>query len=216
MPYLLALVALLVVPLHTLAQERQQPLTPSPLSTLIFRDTQGQEHSLSSLHSKIVVLNFWATWCVPCREEMPLLMSLQKRYGGHGVQVIGASVDDESTQAEIASFSQKLKINFPIWIGATLEQMQGLGLGNALPATVVLDRDGQIVGRIIGMVAKGDLQRRIDWLLSNRTTPAPPPFLNTIEEHAHDRPQEHGHKHEGEEEHEHASVAIEGVSSVPS
>ena len=112
----------------------------------------GQEHSLSSLHGKIVVLSFWATWCAPCREEMPLLVSLQKRYRVHGVQVIGASVDDESTQGEIASFSQNLKINFPIWIGATLEHMlKASGCGSVLPATAVLDRDGQIVGRIIGM-----------------------------------------------------------------
>jgi hypothetical protein len=147
---------------------------------------------------------------------MPLLMSLQKRYGAHRVQVIGASVDDESTQSEVAPFIQKLRINFPIWVGATLEHMQSLGLGSALPATAVLDRDGQIVGRIIGVVPKGDLQQRIDWLLSDRTKPAPQPLLNTIEQHAHDHPDEHGHKHEGEEEHEHGSVAIEGVSSVPS
>jgi hypothetical protein len=147
---------------------------------------------------------------------MPLLVSLQKRYGAHGVQVIGASVDEESTQAEVAPFVQKLKINFPIWIGATLEEMESLGLGSALPATAILDRDGQIVGRIIGVVTKGDLQQRIDWLLSDRATPAPPPLLNTIEQHAHDHSHEHGHKHEGEEEHEHASVAIEGASSVPS
>ena len=163
-----------------------------------------------------MVLNFWATWCVPCREEMPLLVSLQKRYGGRAVQVIGASVDDESTQAQIAPFIQKLKIRFPIWIGATIEHMQSLGLGSALPATAILDRDGQIAGRIIGVVDKNDLHQRIDWLLSDRTTPVPPPLLNTIEQHAHDRPDEHGHKHDGEEEHEHGSVAIEGASSVPS
>ena len=216
MPCLLALLALLAAPLHILAQEKQQSITSNPLSTLMFRDTQGQEHTLGSLRGNIVVLNFWATWCAPCREEMPLLMSVQERYGAHGVQVIGASVDDESTEAEVAPFIQKLKINFPIWVGANLEHMQSLGLGSALPATAVLDRDGQIVGRIIGVVTKGDLQQRIDWLLSDRATPAPPPLLNTIEQPAHDHSHEHGHKHQGEEEHEHASVAIEGASSVPS
>ena len=131
---LLALLALLAIPLATPAQEAKQPSFANPFPTLTLRDAQGQEHSLSSLHGKIVVLNFWATWCAPCREEMPLLVSLQKRYRVHGVQVIGASVDDESTQGEIASFSQKLKINFPIWIGATLEHMaRSLGLRQCSP-----------------------------------------------------------------------------------
>jgi thiol-disulfide isomerase/thioredoxin len=215
MPYLLALVALLAAPVGILAQEEKQPSSPHPLSIFTLRDLQGQEHSLSSLSGKIVVLNFWATWCAPCREEMPLLVSLQKRYGAQGVQVIGASVDDESTQARIAPFIKKLRIDFPIWIGATIEHMQTLGLGGALPATAILDRDGQVAGRIIGMVSKGDLQQRMKWLLSDRTTPAPPP-INTIEPGVHDHPHEHGHKHEGEEEHEHGSVTIEGASSVPS
>ena len=216
MLYLLALLALLAAPLGVLAQEGQQASSPNPSSTLSLIDLQGQEHSLSSLRGKLVVLNFWATWCAPCREEMPLLVSLQKRYGTRGIQVIGASVDDESTAAQIAPFVERLKINFPIWIGATIEHMQVLGLGSALPATAFLDRDGQIAGRIIGVVTKDDLQRRIDWFLGDRTTPAPPALLNKIEQQAHDHPDEHGHKHEGEEEHEHASVTIEGASSVPS
>ncbi len=216
MPTLLALLAFLAVPLGILAQEGNQASSPNPLSTLALRDMQGQEHSLGSLRGKIVVLNFWATWCAPCREEMPLLGSLQKRYRAQGVQVIGASVDDKSTQAQIAPFVEKLKINFSIWIGATIEHMQSLGLGRALPATAILDRDGQILSRIIGVVTKVDLQQRIDWLLSDRTAPAPAPLLNTIEQQAHDHLHEPGHKHVGEEEDEHASVAIEGVSSVPS
>ena len=104
MLYLLALLALLAAPLGVLAQEGQQPPHPILLRHLSLRDLQGQEHSLSSLRGKLVVLNFWATWCAPCREEMPLLVSLQKRYGTRGIQVIGASVDDESTAAQIAPF----------------------------------------------------------------------------------------------------------------
>jgi thiol-disulfide isomerase/thioredoxin len=215
MPYLLALVALLAAPLGVLAEEGKQPASLNSLPALTLRDLQGQAQSLTSLRGKLVVLNFWATWCAPCREEMPLLVSLQNRYEKRGVQVIGASVDDESTEAQIAPFVKKLKINFPIWIGATIEDMQILGLGSALPATAILDRDGQVVSRIIGVVTKGDLQERLEWLLGDRTTPAPPPLLNKIEQ-AQDHPDEPGHKHEGEEEHEHSSVTIEGASSVPS
>ncbi len=79
---LLELLALVATPLATRAQEAKQPSFANPFPTLTLRDGQGQEHSLSSLHGKIVVLNFWATWCAPCREEMPLLVSLQKRSPG--------------------------------------------------------------------------------------------------------------------------------------
>jgi hypothetical protein len=141
---------------------------------------------------------------------MPLLVFLQNRYATRGVQVIAASVDDESTRDAIPEFSRRLKLNFPVWLGATIEDMQRLGLGKALPASAVIDRDGRIVGRIIGMVNKVDLTKRIEWLLGDRLTPAPLPLINTLEKHAH----EHGH--EGEEEHEHASVGLEGASTVPS
>jgi hypothetical protein len=80
MPYLLALVALLAAPVGILAQEEKQPSSPHPLSIFTLRDLQGQEHSLSSLSGKIVVLNFWATWCAPCREEMPLLAPMRIGY----------------------------------------------------------------------------------------------------------------------------------------
>ncbi len=116
------------------------------------------------------MLNFWATWCIPCREEMPMLVDLQRRYESRGVQVIGASADEEGTQKAIPSFARKHRINFPIWIGATTANMQRLGLGEALPATAIIDRDGQIVGRILGPLDKEDLENRIEWLLGDRQT----------------------------------------------
>jgi thiol-disulfide isomerase/thioredoxin len=209
MKYLTALVALLTLSIYISAEE-PRPLPANDQAALTLKDLSGKEQSLDALTGKIVVLNFWATWCVPCREEMPLLEFLQNRYATRGVQVIAASVDDESTRDAIPEFSRRLKLNFPVWLGATIEDMQRLGLGDALPATAVIDRDGRIVGRIIGMVNKADLTKRIEWLLGDRLTPAPPSLINTLEKHAH----EHGH--EGEEEHQHASVGLEGASTVPS
>jgi len=145
---------------------------------------------------------------------MPLLVFLQNRYATRGVQVIGASVDEESTRDAIPEFSRRLKLNFPVWLGATIEDMQRLGLGDALPATAFIDRDGRIVGRIIGMVNKAEVIRRVEWLLGDRQASAPPPLINTVEKHPHDHGHEHGH--EGEEEHQHASVGLEGASTVPS
>ncbi len=213
MRYLRAVVALLTLSIHIRAEELR-PSSANDRAALTLKDLSGREQSLGALTGKIVVLNFWATWCVPCREEMPLLVVLQNRYATRGVQVIGASVDDESTRDAIPEFVERFKLKFPAWLGATVEDMQRLGLGNALPATAVIDRDGRIVGRIIGMVNKADLTKRIEWLLGDRQTPAPRPLINTIEKHAHDHEHEHGL--EGEKEHEHASVGLEGASSVPS
>ena len=174
---------------------------------LALRDSSGQSHSLEDYRGKIVVLNFWATWCIPCREEMPLLVSVHDRYAARGVVVIGASADGESTQAQIAPFLAKLKITFPVWIGANTAHMEKLGLGTGLPATAFIDRDGRIVGRILGVLGKKDLQHRIEYLLGDRRGPPPAPLVDRTPK---------GHEHEGEEHHQHGGVSMEGASTVPS
>jgi thiol-disulfide isomerase/thioredoxin len=140
---------LLVVP-SVLRAQPAAPSTPSGTEAILkLKDLQEQEHNLNEYRGKILVVNFWATWCVPCREEMPMLVRLKHRYGARGVEVIGAAADDESTQASIPQFVRKTKITFPIWVGAATDDMQRFGLGEALPATAIMDRNGQIVGRII-------------------------------------------------------------------
>ena len=112
-----------------------------PAPELVWTDLNGHEQTLEAYRDHIVVLNFWATWCAPCREEMPDLVRIQKRYGKYGVQVIGASADPPSGRASVEEFVRRQKINFPILLGATTEQMQALDVGVVLPATVVIDRD---------------------------------------------------------------------------
>jgi thiol-disulfide isomerase/thioredoxin len=186
-----------------------QEASKSAGAILTLNDLSNQPQNLSQYRGRIVVLNFWATWCVPCREEMPLLVDLHKRYVGRGVQVIAASADESSTQPRIPDFIKKLKLNFPVWIGATTLDMKRLGLGEELPATAIIDRDGQIVGRILGPVEKDDLQNRIEWLLGDRGPPAPQAVVNNIEKLKHQHPA-------GEEHHEHGGVGVEGASTVPS
>jgi thiol-disulfide isomerase/thioredoxin len=178
---------------------------------LALEDLNGQRASLADYRGRIVVLNFWATWCVPCREEMPLLERLHREYEARGAVVIGASADDSSTQSRIAPFVKKLKLTFPIWRGATTQDMERLSLGTALPATAILDRDGTIAFRILGPVEEPEMRARLDWLLGDRSAPAPDAAVNNFEK-AHE-----GHEHKpGEENHQHGTTALEGASSVPS
>lgn len=185
------------------------PLTAqAPAPALELRDLHGQPVRLEDLRGRIVVLNFWATWCTPCRVEMPMLQRIQEEYAARDVVVVGASADDASTESRVGPFLRRHAITFPIWLGATTADMQRFGLGTALPATAVLDSQGSVVGRIVGPLEEDDVRRRLEWLLGGRSGPAPEPFVDNIAKARR--------KHEEETGHRHGSVALEGASSVPS
>ncbi len=135
---------------------------------LALRDLSGQEQALASYKGKIVVLNFWATWCIPCRKEMPAFVKVQNEYAAWGVQVVAASADTEETQGQVVKFVRDQKLSFPVLMGATTDQMLAFGLGSELPGTVILDRDGKIVARYRGMVKEADLKKEIDALLAKQ------------------------------------------------
>ena len=142
------------------------------------RDTHGNPQEISKYKGKIVVLNFWATWCTSCRHEMPLLAEMQKKYEDKGVVLLGASVDDEKSQSLIQPFAESNKIPFPLLVGATGDQMTRLQLGEAIPATAFLDADGKLIGRVLGELQKSDLQNRLEWMLGNHHAKTPPAFVN--------------------------------------
>lgn len=162
----------LTLTLALLLAAAARPAASQPVE-LVLADLQGREQSVEALRGKVVVLNFWATWCIPCRKEMPILLDLQDRYGSRGLQLVAASADLPEDRAKVERDVGVLKIDVPVWVGATTEHMQSLGLGAELPATAILDRDGTIVARIRGVVDEADLRRRVDWLLGDRLAPAP-------------------------------------------
>lgn len=137
---------------------------------LKLNDFSGVEQSLASLRGRIVILNFWATYCIPCRTEMPDLAEIQNEYAALGVQVIGASTDEADDRAKVLQFVKETKINFPIWMGATTDHMMQFGLGTALPGTVVIDKKGQVARVISGVINQTDLKKLIDTMLA--ATPA--------------------------------------------
>jgi thiol-disulfide isomerase/thioredoxin len=132
---------------------------------LVLKDLFGVEQKLSSFRGRVVVLNFWATYCGPCLKEMPDLAAIQNQYAALGAQVIGASADTLAEQKGVRKLITDLKINFPIWLGATTEDMAGFGLGPALPGTVVIGRDGKIVAVYRGVVKVADLKKQLDTLI---------------------------------------------------
>ena len=134
---------------------------------LNLKDLFGVEQKLSAYRGKVVVLNFWATWCIPCRKEMPDLAAIQNDYAALGVQVVGAAADVLSERQKVVTFIKETGINFPIWLGATTEEMKRFGLGPALPGTVVVGRDGKLLAVKNGLITKDYLKKQIDTLLAS-------------------------------------------------
>jgi thiol-disulfide isomerase/thioredoxin len=139
----------------------------------------GKTHSLAEHRGKIVVLNFWATWCLPCREEMPMLSKLAPKYDQKDVAFLAASIDDAQTQSKIPHFLEKKKITLPVFTGATPETLKQFALGEIVPATLILDRDGTPLFRIEGEASKKDISSRLDWLLSDRSAKQPKLLIKT-------------------------------------
>jgi len=153
----------------------------APKADLTLSDSAGRKVRLRDLRGKPVVLNFWATWCGPCAAEMPLLSGMEKEYGGRGVAFIGASMDDAKTVGKVAAFLGEHQVGFPVWYGATVDDLDQLKLGNAVPATAFLDSEGRIVARILGQARPEEIKERLDWLTGDRSGPAPAALVRHLE-----------------------------------
>jgi thiol-disulfide isomerase/thioredoxin len=112
----------------------------------------GKNVKLSDFRGKAVLLNFWATWCGPCKIEMPWFVELQKEYGPQGFQIIGVAMDDASND-DIAKFARQMGVNYPILLGKEAVG-QSYGGVNVLPTTFFVDRDGKLVAREFGLQSR--------------------------------------------------------------
>ncbi len=119
----------------------------------------GKTLQLSSLRGKAVLVNFWATWCEPCKAEMPWLVDLQKKYGPQGFQIVGVS-NEETDEKTIADFAQKMGVNYPIVV-ATSKTVDSYGVTDGLPTSFFLDRSGKVVAQVLGLRQESVLEDAI-------------------------------------------------------
>jgi len=128
----------------------RHPADAAPLLALSFPDTQGTQQSLNQWRGKVLVVNFWATWCEPCREEMPQFVQAQRELGSEGLQFIGIAVDQRD---KVDQFARELGLNYPALIGGYDALDLSRSLGNrfaALPFTVIIDREGRVAHTQLG------------------------------------------------------------------
>jgi thiol-disulfide isomerase/thioredoxin len=143
-------------------------------------DLAGKKVHLKDYRGKIVVLNFWATWCGPCKDEMPMFVEIEKAWTPKGVVFIGASLDDKKTIKDIPEFIAKYRIDFPVWTGTTSDDLDKLKMGEAVPDTAFLDQDGVIFSRVQGEIKKAELVERLEWLTGDRKGPAPQALVRNL------------------------------------
>jgi peroxiredoxin len=139
-----------------------------PAPEFELKDLAGNNVRLSDYHGKVVLLNFWATWCPPCKEEMPWFVDLQKRYGAQGLQVIGVAMDDSGEKA-IASFAQRLGVNYPVLLGKE-SIAQAYGDVQFLPDTFYIGRDGRIVAHVQGLINRKEIEEKVKQALAGSAT----------------------------------------------
>jgi thiol-disulfide isomerase/thioredoxin len=149
----------------------QEQRTPAP--KLVFSDIPGARRQFSQLKGKVVVVNFWATWCAPCKGEMPEFVKAHAAYRDRGVEFIGAANEPRSAKAKVREFVQGLQIQFPVWLEASEDHMKALGVGPGLPATVIVDRQGRVAARITGVTDAAQLRELLDRILSEQAAPEP-------------------------------------------
>ena len=128
-------------------------------------DAEGREQRLDQWRGKVLVVNFWATWCAPCRDEMGEFIRFQKAEGAKGVQFVGIAVDQAD---KVQQFAKEVGLNYPALIGGLAAMQLSQSMGNelmALPFTVVVSRDGKVVHRQLGPLKQPKLEQIVGKLL---------------------------------------------------
>ncbi|MHB8509009.1 MAG: TlpA family protein disulfide reductase [Candidatus Dormibacteria bacterium] len=130
---------------------------PIPAPEFTMRDLAGRQHTLSEYRGKVVVVNFWATWCIPCRAEIPDLVHEARI---HTADTVVLGVDQKEGNPEVAAMAHDLEVNYPVLLDTDGRVSTAYG-ASALPYTVVLDRRGRIVSRRTGIASRAEMEQEI-------------------------------------------------------
>ena len=128
-------------------------------------DATGHKVSLSKYRGKVVLLDFWATWCTGCKQEMPWYVEFADKYKKNGLAVVGVAMDEEGWKIVKPFLAEKMKLNYPVVVGDEVMTKQFGGISN-LPVTLLIDRGGRIVYSHIGVVDKAKFEGEIQELLA--------------------------------------------------
>jgi len=131
---------------------------PAPDFQLV--DLDGRNIRLADLRGKAVLLNFWATWCPPCKIEMPWFVELQKQYGPQGLQIVGVAMDEGNARDAVTKFAKEMSLNYTVLLGNDKVADQYGGV-DALPTTFYIGRDGKIVTRVFGLVSHKEIEENV-------------------------------------------------------
>ncbi|HET7596201.1 MAG TPA: TlpA disulfide reductase family protein, partial [Burkholderiales bacterium] len=168
---ILALVAVAVIAVSAgvglhLWQLDGQAAAAQSVMALRLPDLRGESQAVAQWRGKVLVVNFWATWCAPCREEIPAFVKLQSKYAARGVQFVGIAIDQPD---RVAAFAREFGMNYAILLGGinTVDVTRTAGnTVGALPFTLVLDRDGDVASRQLGKIHEAELDGLLERLLN--------------------------------------------------
>lgn len=153
------------------AAQRLEGINRRPDFTL--KDLDGKPHTLSHWQGKVIILNFWASWCPPCRHEIPLLKQLQQQYGERGLQIIGIAIDQPD---RVRNFLIRTPVNYPVVAGEDDAMRVAIEYGNfdgVLPYNVIIDRDGMIHTIQLGELDRSETEAIIASLLTTKPNKSP-------------------------------------------
>jgi peroxiredoxin len=156
---------------YTFAPRRGAELTPPaermPAPDFTLTDSTGQEVSLASYKDQVVLLNFWATWCVPCRVEIPWFIEFQNKYKDRGFAVLGVDFDSHETWDIVKPYMAERKMNYTVVLAGGARLPEPYDSFDVLPTTLLIDRQGRIAALHSGLVSKSTYQDGIEELLKD-------------------------------------------------
>lgn len=157
----LTLIICLALPILAFAQNNET----EKARAIVLRDLKGKAVKIKNFKGKVILLNFWATWCVPCRAEIPELIKWQKEYQSRGLQIIGITYPP-TNRIKVRNFASRNKINYPVLFGSKKTKAL-FDSGNTMPFTVVIDRDGNVKELIEGVIFPEEFDEKIKPLLES-------------------------------------------------